>query len=261
MAAVAFIVALEASSSLLLEGLGGYEPPLPVGEGNRLAAGDFTAKNFPITGEGKVTAQLVLVHFNRDISSEDAVKEMAQMGLEPAKTEHLLAYGAQHWQRDPELVVALGSVWAGPDGDRGVPCLVGCGGDRDRGKRPLMGELAARLSDVLVLTSDNPRTEDPLSILAEIETGVRKVGLEQFRVADIEQGHGQPPTDRGYCVEADRRKAIYRALSLARPGDLVLVAGKGHEDYQILGSERIPFDDRKVTREEANRLLANKGQA
>ena len=90
----------------------------------------ITVDNFPITGEGKVTSQLVLVHFNRDISSEDAVKEMAQMGLEPAKTEHLLAYGAQHWQRDPELVVALGSSWVGPGGHRYVPCLRGGCGDR-----------------------------------------------------------------------------------------------------------------------------------
>jgi hypothetical protein len=91
---------------------------------------NITVDNFPITGEGKVTSQLVLVHFNRDISSEDAVKEMAQMGLEPAKTEHLLAYGAQHWKRDPELVVALGSSWVDPDGDRSVPCLDGSYEDR-----------------------------------------------------------------------------------------------------------------------------------
>lgn len=90
----------------------------------------INAANFPIVGEGKVTSQLVLVHFDRNISSEDAVKEMAQMGLEPAKTEHLLAYGAQHWQRDPLLVVALGSVWVDPGGRRYVPYLYGDVGRR-----------------------------------------------------------------------------------------------------------------------------------
>lgn len=146
--------------------------------------------------------------------------------------------------------------------------VFGCGGDRDRGKRPLMGELAARLSDVLVLTSDNPRTEDPLRILAEIEAGVQRSGLKQFRVSGFgfrvsETGPGNvpPSADRGYCIEEDRRKAIRMALSLARPGDLVLIAGKGHEDYQILGAKRVPFDDREVAGEEANRLVEARGRA
>src|SRR5207247_1016626 len=96
--------------------------------------------------------------------------------------------------------------------------VFGCGGDRDRGKRPLMGEAAARRSDVVVLTSDNPRTEDALRILAHIEEGVRAAGMT------------------GHIVEPDRRAAIALAIGLARPGDLVLVAGKGHEDYQIVGT-------------------------
>ncbi len=139
-------------------------------------------------------------------------------------------------------------------------CVFGCGGDRDRGKRPLMGEIAARLSDFVVLTSDNPRTEDALSIIGEIEAGVRKTGLEKCRVLSIEVENSKPETrnpkpetERGYCVEADRRAAIRIALGWARPGDLVLIAGKGHEDYQILGPKRIHFDDREVAREEASR--------
>ena len=140
-------------------------------------------------------------------------------------------------------------------------CVFGCGGDRDRGKRPLMGEIAARLSDVVVLTSDNPRTEDPLRILAEIEAGVQKTALKKFRVpglgsrvSEIEPADVKLELERGYCVEADRRKAIGIALSVARPGDLVLIAGKGHENYQILGSKRILFDDREVAREELERV-------
>ena len=110
-----------------------------------------------------------------------------------------------------------------------------------------MGEIAARLSDLLVLTSDNPRTEDPLRILAEIEDGIQKAGLKRF-------GDGSPQTERGYWVEKDRRAAIRIALGAAQRGDLVLIAGKGHEDYQILGAKKIHFDDREVAREELSRI-------
>jgi UDP-N-acetylmuramoyl-L-alanyl-D-glutamate--2,6-diaminopimelate ligase len=121
--------------------------------------------------------------------------------------------------------------------------VFGCGGDRDRGKRPLMGEAAARRSDVLVLTSDNPRTEDPLGILADIEEGVRVTGMPRLT---------RPQVGRcGYLVEPDRTEAIARALEMARAGDLVLIAGKGHEDYQIVGREKRHLDDR----EEVRRLL------
>src|SRR5262249_9042369 len=94
--------------------------------------------------------------------------------------------------------------------------VFGCGGDRDRGKRALMGEAAARRSDVVVLTSDNPRTEDPGRILADIEAGVRTAGMPPLPRA--------VPGARGYTVEPDRRAAIHLAVAVARPGDLVLVA-------------------------------------
>jgi UDP-N-acetylmuramoyl-L-alanyl-D-glutamate--2,6-diaminopimelate ligase len=141
--------------------------------------------------------------------------------------------------------------------------LFGCGGDRDRGKRPLMGEIAARLSDWVVLTSDNPRSEEPLAILAEIEAGVGKTGLKKFQISDLKSQISNPKSkiqnlksERGYWVEPDRRAAIRLALQLARAGDLVLIAGKGHEDYQILGSKRIHFDDREVAKEELEKLSA-----
>ncbi len=129
--------------------------------------------------------------------------------------------------------------------------VFGCGGDRDRGKRPLMGEIAGRLSDLAVITSDNPRSEDPLAIIAEIEAGIRGTGI-----AKLETRNSKLESGRGYCVEADRRAAIGIALRAARAGDLVLIAGKGHEDYQILGAQKIHFDDREVAREEAQRLSA-----
>ncbi|HNQ36281.1 MAG TPA: cyanophycin synthetase, partial [bacterium] len=106
----------------------------------------------------------------------------------------------------------------------------GCGGDRDRSKRPKMGEVAARLADLTILTSDNPRSEEPEAIIRDIEAGI--------------------PAGRRDRVEvvADRQSAIQRALELARPGDLVLIAGKGHETYQILKDTVIPFDDRLAVR-------------
>lgn len=108
--------------------------------------------------------------------------------------------------------------------------VFGCGGDRDRMKRPLMGAIAARLSDFVFATSDNPRTEDPAAILKEIEPGLKE---------------GPAP----YVIVPDRREAIAAAISEAKRGDVVVIAGKGHEDYQILGSRVIPFDDRKLARE------------
>jgi UDP-N-acetylmuramoyl-L-alanyl-D-glutamate--2,6-diaminopimelate ligase len=122
--------------------------------------------------------------------------------------------------------------------------VFGCGGDRDRGKRPLMGEIAARLSDVVVLTSDNPRSEDPSRILQEIEAGMQKTGISKLEAhaAKVDGVHR-------YGVEANRRKAISLALRWSEPGDVVVIAGKGHEDYQILGKEKIHFDDREVARE------------
>ncbi len=116
--------------------------------------------------------------------------------------------------------------------------VFGCGGDRDRGKRPEMGEIAGRFSDVAVVTSDNPRTENPLDIIAQVEEGVQAAGLLHLR-------NGRNPLSGGYLVEPDRRRAIQLAVSAADLEDLVFIAGKGHEDYQILGTEKIHFDDRE----------------
>ncbi len=132
--------------------------------------------------------------------------------------------------------------------------LFGCGGDRDRGKRPVMGEIAARYSNLVVLTSDNPRTEDPIQILGEVEEGTQRTGRRKFQISNLKsQIEGE---EKGYWVEPDRRASIRLALSVARAGDLILIAGKGHEDYQILGERRIHFDDREVVREELTRLTA-----
>jgi UDP-N-acetylmuramoyl-L-alanyl-D-glutamate--2,6-diaminopimelate ligase len=119
-------------------------------------------------------------------------------------------------------------------------CVFGCGGDRDRGKRPLMGQAAASRADLAIVTSDNPRTEKPESIIDMIVEGVRATGKVERTAAELAQGHP------GYHVEVDRWTAISRAVSLARMGDVILLAGKGHEDYQIIGTQKTHFDDREI---------------
>ena len=131
--------------------------------------------------------------------------------------------------------------------------VFGCGGDRDRGKRPVMGEIAARLSDIVIVTSDNPRTEDPLAIVDEIELGVRPTGKKRLSTSSVGSSIPAIDVDSGYYVESDRHQAISIAVQSAKAGDLVLIAGKGHEDYQILGTTKIHFDDREVAREALRR--------
>jgi len=123
--------------------------------------------------------------------------------------------------------------------------VFGCGGDRDRTKRPLMGAVAGRLSDLIVITSDNPRSEDPNRIIEEIQRGI---------TADTRKDAGQR-----LLTIVDRGAAIAKAIELARPGDLVLVAGKGHEKYQVIGDRVLPFDDVAVAREALSRRRTNSG--
>jgi UDP-N-acetylmuramoyl-L-alanyl-D-glutamate--2,6-diaminopimelate ligase len=119
--------------------------------------------------------------------------------------------------------------------------VFGCGGDRDRTKRPLMGAVAARLSDVVVVTSDNPRSENPTQIIDEIKRGI-------VVPADRVGPRGSAPRGPVCLSLPDRREAIERAVKEARPGDLVLIAGKGHEKYQVIGERTLPFDDVEVAR-------------
>jgi len=122
-----------------------------------------------------------------------------------------------------------------------VITLFGCGGDRDRTKRPKMGKAAAQGSDAVIITTDNPRSENPLQIIREIESGM--------------------PAGRHYEVIPDRAEAINAAINVAQPGDVVVLAGKGHENYQIIGEGKIPFDDREVAREAIRKINAKRGSA
>jgi len=141
-----------------------------------------------------------------------------------------------------ERAIAAARPLAAGAGERPGRVIVvfGCGGDRDRGKRPLMGEIAARDADLAVVTSDNPRSEDPAAIVAQVAEGVRRAGGRELTAEQLASGEA-----RGYHVEVDRRTAIRRAAAAARAGDVLLIAGKGHEDYQIVGSTRLHFDDRE----------------
>ena len=130
--------------------------------------------------------------------------------------------------------------------------IFGCGGDRDRDKRPMMGATAGRLSDLVVLTSDNPRTEAPEAILAGIVEGTAVVQSHQYELHELAKGFETP----GYVVEPDRRKAIALGLGAARSGDTVIIAGKGHETYQIIGETTIPFDDRVEAKKILQQLSA-----
>uniref|UniRef100_UPI0004701B25 UDP-N-acetylmuramoyl-L-alanyl-D-glutamate--2, 6-diaminopimelate ligase n=1 Tax=Paenibacillus zanthoxyli TaxID=369399 RepID=UPI0004701B25 len=114
-----------------------------------------------------------------------------------------------------------------------VLTVFGCGGDRDRTKRPLMGKISAKYSDVILVTSDNPRTEDPAAILKDIEAGLIEDSVDSSR----------------YELIVDRREAIVKAIDMASPGDVVLIAGKGHETYQLIGGAVLDFDDRIVAQE------------
>jgi UDP-N-acetylmuramoyl-L-alanyl-D-glutamate--2,6-diaminopimelate ligase len=134
----------------------------------------------------------------------------------------------------PDALEKVLHTLRGVNSSRRLITVFGCGGDRDRAKRPVMGKLAVELSDFAIVTSDNPRTENPQSIIDEILGGMK--------------GHSN------FKVEPDRKKAIHEAIRSAKKGDVVLIAGKGHEDYQIIGTSKVHFDDREVAREALDHL-------
>jgi UDP-N-acetylmuramoyl-L-alanyl-D-glutamate--2,6-diaminopimelate ligase len=182
-----------------------------------------------------------------DLPRDAVARALSECPGAPGRLERVAARGVSvfvdYAHTDDALARALEALR--PLAPGRLLCVFGCGGDRDRGKRPLMGAAAARGADAVVVTSDNPRTEDPAAILAEIVPGLERAGLARASAAALAQGA------RGFAVEPDRRAAIVLAVAAAREGDAVLVAGKGHEDYQIVGRERLPFSDR----DEARRAL------
>jgi UDP-N-acetylmuramoyl-L-alanyl-D-glutamate--2,6-diaminopimelate ligase len=186
--------------------------------------GDFNAENL-LAALGALLAQGMTV--------ADACSALGEAKPAPGRMEVLghsrqLPWVVIDYAHTPDALRRVLSTLTSL-GPRRIVCVFGCGGDRDRGKRPLMGAVAAELADTLVLTDDNPRNEDPADIVRDIRGGV-----------------GDHPD---VSVIHDRRTAIRAALERAAAGDVVLVAGKGHETEQIQGAERRPFDDRAVAAE------------
>jgi UDP-N-acetylmuramoyl-L-alanyl-D-glutamate--2,6-diaminopimelate ligase len=191
----------------------------------------------PLIGEHNVMNLLaaVAVGVALDVAPDVIGRTLAAVGAVPGRFEQIRAgqpfLVVVDYAHTPDaLERVLGTARKLTPGRVGV--IFGCGGDRDRGKRPIMGEIAARLADRVWVTSDNPRTEPPEAIIDEIMTGVRRVPGGEARAAR----------------HADRRRAIEAALGWARAGDTVVIAGKGHETYQIVGADVVPFDDRAVAR-------------
>jgi UDP-N-acetylmuramoyl-L-alanyl-D-glutamate--2,6-diaminopimelate ligase len=181
----------------------------------------------------------------RGVSAEQALQGIASVRGVPGRLERVdsdagFSVVVDYAHTDDALKNLLETVRE--LGPRRIVTVFGCGGDRDRSKRPLMGMVAARLSDVVVVTSDNPRSEPPEAI-----------------IADVLRGTGG--ARRGECHSVvDRREAIARAFELAGPGDAVVIAGKGHETYQVLRERSVPFDDRQVARDLLGRAALRGGR-
>ena len=176
------------------------------------------------------------------VELDAALKYLAQVDAPPGRMQRLGGEGAPlvvvDYAHSPDAIEQALTALRGAVGSTGeLICVFGCGGDRDRGKRPEMGRIAARLADRVVVTSDNPRTEDPAAIASEIVHGIRDTG------------------NRHYAVELDRAAAIATTIGEAKPGDVVLLAGKGHESFQERAGVRQPFLDA----EHAARALAARG--
>lgn len=154
---------------------------------------------------------------------ERATGVMGRVEVVPTNTDYTVIIDYAHTPDGLENIISTVQEFA--EGD--VITLFGCGGDRDNTKRPMMGEIAGKLSDFSIITSDNPRTENPVNIINDIETGMKK-------------------TNGKYKVIADRREAIGYALDHAKKGDVIILAGKGQETYQIIGKEKLDFDERVV---------------
>ena len=138
-----------------------------------------------------------------------------------------------------------------------IICVFGCGGNRDKTKRPQMGQIAGKLSDLTVITSDNPRTEQPLEIIKHILDGIHQETSNAYLPSDLKTGFQK----KGYVVEPDRKSAIQLAIIVSRPGDTVLIAGKGDETYQIIGNDTIRFDDRIEAERALSKLNVNSSES
>ena len=200
--------------------------------------GEVTAR-LPVMGRHNATnaLQAATAAWTLGATKDDIVAGLATLSAPPGRLEPVTNLDApfavlvDYAHTDDALLNVLRALRPALPAGGKLITVFGCGGDRDRSKRPRMAAVASEHSDVAIITSDNPRTEDPVSIVEEVALGV-------------------PAASRAHVIKIiDRREAIMKAVSMARPGDAVLIAGKGHEDYQIVGTVKKPFDDRVVARE------------
>ena len=198
----------------------------------------------PLVGRFNVSNILAAIALARSlgVSDSDISTGIERLKGVPGRLErvsndrgiHILV---DYAHKSDALEKVLKNLTAYRQGGHRLITVFGCGGDRDRTKRPVMGQIAQRYSDHVIVTSDNPRSENPNTIIEEIVAGMSR-GMSP-----------RAPLQAAFEIEPDRRKAIYRAVTLAHQGDLILIAGKGHEDYQIIGTRKQPFDDRLVAAE------------
>ncbi len=267
--AVAVINTADARGAALVKDLMRGDPPLPVVTVNRLAAANvavstaqyrqdgLTARLKTPAGPMDLQCPLVGAHNLDNILSAVAVGCALGIPLEqiqaalvkapqvPGRLEAVSAgdgrFAFVDYAHTPDaLENALTTLRA--VANKRLWCVFGCGGDRDRAKRPVMGAIAGRLADVSVITADNPRTESTASILDDIAVGMRSSAPRRYALWTPPEGFSSP----GHVIEPHRRAAIQLALRSMRAGDVLLIAGKGHETYQIIGTQTIPFDDREA---------------
>ena len=185
--------------------------------------------------------------------------ETIQRGIQgcskvPGRLEKIDNSGSRHifvdYAHSPDALASILQTLKSTSGARLI-LVFGCGGDRDRAKRPMMGRIAAENSDLAIVTSDNPRTEDPLAIIDDILQGIAGYNAGNRKgEGDPDTGEGARQNRRFGClVEPDRKKALENAVRLSKPGDIIVAAGKGHETYQILNTGVVDFDDRAVLKE------------
>jgi UDP-N-acetylmuramoyl-L-alanyl-D-glutamate--2,6-diaminopimelate ligase len=202
--------------------------------------GDFNVYNILAAVSVGIGMDVPLENLKEGVEGLEGVSGRFEK-MENTRGLHIIVDYAHTHDALERVLLGLKGILENGTQNRGKMITVfGCGGDRDRTKRPLMGEVAGKYSDLAILTSDNPRTEDPLAILEEVEKGLESLPLKEWHPDEIELWRSK----KGYLKVPDRREAIRMAIRLAQPSDTVLIAGKGHEDYQIVGKKRFPFDDR-----------------
>jgi len=227
-------VKLDGTRAALLLPSGPLEVELPL-------VGDFNVENMAVAVGIAVALEIDPVAIARGIATCTQVPGRTErVGADVANAPTVLVDYAHTPDAVEKLLRTIRPLTRGR-----LITVFGCGGDRDRSKRPLMAEAVAECSDRAIATSDNPRTEDPLAILSDVEKGLG--GLRRVEGSQLDR------TERSYAMVVDRREAIELALDIARPEDTVILAGKGHEDYQIIGREKLPFDDRVEARQALGR--------